>query len=71
MCVLVICFSTCDSSRGVCRFGNMFVWLCVHSIETSDSLHTGNICGHYGVGLYCMVCGGVVVSVFISSFVVS
>ena len=34
--MLVICFSTCASSCGVCKLGTSFVWLCMHIIDTSD-----------------------------------
>jgi hypothetical protein len=32
----VVCFNTCDSSCGVCKFGTRFVWLCMYIIETID-----------------------------------
>ena len=35
MCVLVICFSICVRSFGVCKFGPGVIWLCMHIIETS------------------------------------
>ena len=36
MCALVVCFSACISSRGVCRLGVGFVWLIMHIIDVSD-----------------------------------
>ena len=36
ICVLVVCFSICDSSRGVCRMCVGFIWLCIQIIDVSD-----------------------------------
>ena len=36
MCVLVVCFSTCDSLCGVCRLCVGFVWLCILINDVSD-----------------------------------
>ena len=35
MCVLVVCFSMCDSLRGICTLGVEFVWMCMQIIDVS------------------------------------
>jgi hypothetical protein len=36
MCVLIVCFRTCCSSCGVCKFDVRFTRLCTHIIDVRD-----------------------------------
>ena len=36
MCVFVMCFRTCCSACGVCKFVMGCVWLCMYIIDVSD-----------------------------------
>ena len=71
MCMLVVDTNMFVSSCGVRKLDVGLLWLCMHIIDVSDVSTHWYYFGHYGVGLYCMVCGGMVARVCISPDLVS
>jgi len=71
MYVIMVCSNICASSCGVLRFIVGLGWLWMHSIVVSEGSTYWYYLGHSGVGLYSMVCRGMVAMVCMSSLAVN